>query len=126
MKKHIKFMRGRDTMKIQWTLIIALIFALFTAVFAVLNVNLVRVNYLFGESDIPLVIIILSSCLLGGLIVGMFGIIRQYRLQKQIRHLKEQLEKASNPTLQEQLDSTAKTAEIDEQPEKSKKPPTLQ
>ncbi len=80
-------------MKSQWTLIFALIFALLTAIFAVLNVNTVPVNYIFGETDIPLVLVIISSSLLGGLIVGLFGFIRQYRLQKKIQQLEAQLQK---------------------------------
>lgn len=83
-------------MRIQWTVIFALLFALITAIFAVLNVESVPVNYIFGEARIPLILVILGCTLLGGLIVGMFGIVRQYRLQRTIKHLEKQLcEKAS-------------------------------
>jgi uncharacterized integral membrane protein len=83
----------------QWTLICALIFALLTAVFAVVNVEPVRVNFAFAETTTPLILVILSSTLLGGLIVGLFGIIRQYRLQRRIRGLErriQELESASS------------------------------
>ncbi|MFC0216345.1 lipopolysaccharide assembly LapA domain-containing protein [Paenibacillus chartarius] len=78
-------------MKIQWTLISALVFALLTAVFAVINVEPVRVNFGFAETSTPLILVILTSTLLGGLIVGLFGIIRQYRLQRRIRALEKKL-----------------------------------
>jgi putative membrane protein len=81
------------TLRIQWTLIFALFFALITAVFAVANVNSVPVNFLISKTDIPLILVILGSTLLGGLIVGLFGIIRQYRLQKKISSLEKELTK---------------------------------
>lgn len=83
-------------MKIQWTLIFALAFALLTAVFAVINVEPVRVNFLFAETNTPLILVILTSTLLGGLIVGLFGIIRQYRLQRTIRGLERRLQEAEH------------------------------
>lgn len=78
-------------MRTQWTLLLALLFALLVAIFAVLNVDSVPVNFIFADASIPLILVILSSALLGGLSVGMFGIIRQYKLQRQIRKLSEEL-----------------------------------
>ncbi|GIO95886.1 lipopolysaccharide assembly protein LapA domain-containing protein [Paenibacillus sp. FSL W8-0187] len=78
-------------MKIQWSLIAALLFALITAVFAVINVNPVEVNLLFGTVNVPLILLIIGCSLIGGLIVGTFGIYRQYQMQKEIRSLAEQL-----------------------------------
>ncbi|MBT2762257.1 lipopolysaccharide assembly protein LapA domain-containing protein [Paenibacillus sp. ISL-20] len=78
-------------MKIQWSLIAALLFALITAVFAVINVNPVEVNLLFSTVNVPLILLIIGCSLIGGLIVGTFGIYRQYQMQKEIRSLAEQL-----------------------------------
>ncbi|WP_082053784.1 LapA family protein [Gordoniibacillus kamchatkensis] len=83
-------------MKIQWTLISALVFALLTAVFAVINVEPVEVNFGFAKTSTPLILVILTSTLLGGLIVGLFGIIRQYRLQRRIRGLEKRLHELEN------------------------------
>ncbi|KEO80675.1 putative integral membrane protein [Paenibacillus polymyxa] len=88
-------------MKTQWSLIAALVIALLTAVFAVINVNSVQVNLLFSMVSIPLILLILGCTLLGGLIVGSFGIFRQYRLQREIKRLTTQLH-----TLQEEHTST--------------------
>ncbi len=84
-------------MKTQWSLIAALVIALLTAVFAVINVNSVQVNLLFSRVSIPLILLILGCTLLGGLIVGSFGIFRQYKLQREIKRLTNQLH-----TLQEE------------------------
>lgn len=81
-------------MKFQWTLISALVFALITAIFAVINVEQVQVNFLFTETRLPLILVILTSTLLGGLIVGLFGIIRQYKQQRTIRQLQKALQEA--------------------------------
>ncbi|MDY8024716.1 LapA family protein [Paenibacillus polymyxa] len=94
---------GGDILKTQWSLIAALVIALLTAVFAVINVNSVQVNLLFSMVSIPLILLILGCTLLGGLIVGSFGIFRQYRLQREIKRLTTQLH-----TLQEEHTSTVK------------------
>lgn len=78
-------------MKIQWSLILALIFALITAIFAVINVDPVQVNLLFGSVSLPLILLILGCTLLGGIIVGSFGIYRGYRLQKEVKALNAKL-----------------------------------
>jgi lipopolysaccharide assembly protein A len=91
----LQYSKGVIIVKTQWTLISALLFALITAIFAVINVAPVQVNYLFGSAQIPLILVILSSTLLGGLIVGLFGIIRQYKLQRRIRQLEADLKKHS-------------------------------
>ncbi|MFD2613268.1 LapA family protein [Paenibacillus gansuensis] len=78
-------------MKTQWLLISVLLFALIIAAFAVMNVEPVRIQYAFGEAQIPLILVILGSALLGGLTVGFFGIVKQYKLQRRIRELTTQL-----------------------------------
>ncbi|MGF7045811.1 putative integral membrane protein [Paenibacillus sp. DS2015] len=79
-------------MKMQWSLIAGLLFALLTAIFAVINVNSVEVNLMFNVVHIPLIVLILGCTLIGGIIVGSYGIFRQYRLQKEIKRLTKQLE----------------------------------
>lgn len=85
-------------MKFQWTLLLGIAFALIVAVFAVINVEPVTVNYLFGESKWPLILVILSSVLMGGIIVGSVGLLRMFVLQREIKMLKKQ-----NQALEEQL-----------------------
>ncbi|CAH8715938.1 lipopolysaccharide assembly protein LapA domain-containing protein [Paenibacillus thiaminolyticus] len=78
-------------MRIQWSLIAGLIFALITAIFAVINVNPVQVNLLFGTFEVPLILLILGCTLLGAIIVGSYSIYLQYRSQKKIQQLEQQL-----------------------------------
>lgn len=79
-------------MKIQWSILWGIIFALIVAIFAVINVDPVSVNYLFGEGQWPLILVILISVLLGGLIIGSTGIIRIYALQRKIKTLEKEKE----------------------------------
>jgi lipopolysaccharide assembly protein A len=72
-------------MKIQWNLILGLIFALIVAIFAVINVDPVRVNYLFGEAEWPLILVIIGSVLMGGLIVGSVGLFRLFVVQRKLK-----------------------------------------
>jgi len=80
-------------MRVQWTLIFALIFAFIIALFAVVNVASVPVNFIFIKKEIPLILVVLGSTVIGGLIIGLFGIIRQYRLQHKNRGLQNQVDK---------------------------------
>lgn len=88
-------------MRIQWSLIAGLIFALLTAIFAVINVDPVQVNFGFDVVHIPLILVILGCALIGGVIVGSYGIFRQYKLQKQIKSLNAELTKFrdTNPSM---------------------------
>lgn len=75
-------------MPIQWSLLLSLVFALIVAIFSLANVEEVPVNFLFFETSVPLILLILVSAVAGALIVGLYGIFRQYRLQREIRELK--------------------------------------
>ncbi|MDF2961524.1 MAG: hypothetical protein K0S39_3259 [Paenibacillus sp.] len=77
-------------MKAQWTFILILVFALITAIFAVFNVAPVRVHLIVTETELPLILIILGSTLLGGLIAGLIGMTRQIKLKRTIKQLEKQ------------------------------------
>ena len=55
-------------MKKQWNLIVVLLLVLIIAVFSVINVEPVTVNYLFGKAEWPLILVIIGSVLLGSII----------------------------------------------------------
>lgn len=83
-------------MKTQTALILGLIFAFVIAIFAVINVDTVRVNYMFGSAEWPLILVILFSVLLGGLAIFMFSLFRTIALKRQNKELirqNEQLKK---------------------------------
>lgn len=76
-------------MKVQWSLIFGLAAALIIAVFAVINVEAVKVNYLFGVAEWPLILVILGSVLMGGIIIGGVGMVRIYKLQLELKRLRQ-------------------------------------
>lgn len=78
-------------MKLQWLLLIGLVFAVIIAVFAVVNVDEVPVNYVFGESQWPLILVILVSALLGFLLSGIVAMARNYALKRKVKNLQKEL-----------------------------------
>ncbi|GKV54391.1 hypothetical protein NCCP2222_03380 [Sporosarcina sp. NCCP-2222] len=77
-------------MKTQWGLIIGIIFAIIIAVFAVVNVKAVEVNYVVGTGHLPLILVILFSALLGAAISSMIAMIKSVSLHRKINEqLKE-------------------------------------
>lgn len=84
-------------MKGQGMLISAFAFALIIAIFAVINVEQVKVNFLFAETSTPLILVILVSTLLGGLTVGLFGMIRIFRLQRLVKTMEKKLLETADP-----------------------------
>jgi lipopolysaccharide assembly protein A len=79
-------------LKDQWTLILALIFALIVAIFAVVNVNPVEVHYVFGMAEWPLILVIIGSAVMGAIAVGAAGIFRLLLLQKRLRQTQKENE----------------------------------
>ncbi|EPD54317.1 lipopolysaccharide assembly protein LapA domain-containing protein [Paenisporosarcina sp. FSL H8-0542] len=76
-------------MKFQWSLLFALIFAVVVAIFAVVNVDTVPVNYVFGTAQWPLILVILGSALLGALVSGSVAIYRSFVFQRRVKQLEK-------------------------------------
>jgi lipopolysaccharide assembly protein A len=77
-------------LKGQTSIILAIIFAIIVAIFAVINVEAVPVNFLFVTNEAPLILVILFSVLMGSIITGAFGFVKVYKLQKEIKMLKSE------------------------------------
>lgn len=75
----------------QWSLILSILFAIVIAVFAVLNIEPVQVNYLFGNTQLPLILIILFTALLGAAISGFMAMFKTIRANKMINDLKKEM-----------------------------------
>ena len=88
---------GMDNMKYQWTILVALLFAVLIAIFAVFNVDSVPVNFIFSTEMIPLVLIILGSALLGALVSGLFAIYKSYSSGRRVKDLQKQFIKCMPP-----------------------------
>lgn len=61
--------------------ILSILFIILISIFAVLNISMVEVNYLFWRGSSPLIFVILFSVLLGGVLTMVVGS-RKYLLLK--------------------------------------------
>ncbi len=108
-------------MKGQTYFIFALLFAVLIAIFAVINVNDVQVNYLFGSGQAPLVLVILFSALVGGIITAAFGSVKMFRLQREVKALRVKLsQKESAPPVEETTPASFEESEIDNEDNEQK------
>lgn len=80
--------RGGISLKGQAYVILSIIFIIIVAIFAVINVRPVEVNYLFTTGNSPLIIVILCSVLMGGLITSAAGTVKFFKMQREIKALK--------------------------------------
>lgn len=79
-------------MKLQSGLVFGIIFAIVIAIFAIINMEQVPVNYVFGEAMWPLILVILGSTLIGAIISASFATVRLFSLQRQVKGLDKQVE----------------------------------
>ncbi|MCJ7806762.1 MAG: LapA family protein [Clostridia bacterium] len=79
-------------------LILGLIFSLFIAIVALVNNETVTVNYVFGRTEISLILLILGSAVAGALAMGLFSLFRSIRTAFAFRKLRQQ-----QKTLQKQV-----------------------
>ncbi|SFA69243.1 Uncharacterized integral membrane protein [Lentibacillus halodurans] len=70
-------------MRGQTYVILAILFVFIVAVFAVINVAPVEINYLFGSGEAPLILVILLSVLMGGIITAAAGLVKMMQLQRE-------------------------------------------
>ncbi len=85
----------------QWTVVIALVFALAVGLFSVQNVTPVTLKFFSYEVGTSLVVVVLSSVAFGALMIGILGLIGQIKARLQIRTLKGRIK-----TLEKELDKT--------------------
>ena len=78
-------------MKFQWTWLLGILFAIIIAVFSVVNVDSVPINYVFGKAEWPLVLIILCSALLGAAISGIVAMFRSVIANRRIKELMKEI-----------------------------------
>ena len=103
-------------MRGQWALIFGILAALIIAVFAVINVDPVRVNYLFGTNEWPLILVILGSVLMGGVIVGAVGIVKVFQLQQEVKRLNKLVPKEKKADSKEEIQKPSDRAVVREKP----------
>ncbi len=70
-------------------LVFALLFSLLIAVAAMGNSEIVTVNYLFGQADLSLIVLILGSASAGALTLGSFSLFRGIQTHLQFREARQ-------------------------------------
>jgi len=97
-------------MKGQTYTILAIVLVIIIAVFAVINVSPVEVNYLFAQAESPLILVILFSVLMGGLITGAAGMIKVFKLQRDIKTLQSDNKELKTILRENGLDNNIKVS----------------
>lgn len=90
-------------MKGQTYVILGIIVLIIVSIFAVTNVDVVKVNYLFWAGESPLILVILFSVLMGGLITAAVGGFKIFHLQREIKNLKSEKQQLENLANEHQL-----------------------
>lgn len=78
-------------MKFQWNLLFGLLFAIVIALFAIVNVEAVKVNYIFGEAQWPLILVILGSAFLGAIISIFVAMFRSVQSKHRMKELQKEM-----------------------------------
>ncbi len=74
-------------------LVLALLFSIGVAIFAVQNASRVEITLFFWQlKNISLVVVIFGSALIGALAAGLFGVVKQLKLRKMLKQYKSQAE----------------------------------
>ncbi|MGO0123110.1 LapA family protein [Desulfothermobacter acidiphilus] len=103
----------------QLIFLLALIFALLVAIFAVQNAIPVSIRFLgWHFSDVSLVLIILGSAVAGALVVFILGVGREWRRTREIRELRAQNLQLSRQLAQSQPPTAGEQTEAPSESEK--------
>lgn len=90
-------------MKTQWMLIVSLLLAIVVAIFSIVNIRPVIVNFVFTTAEMPLVLVILASVLIGAFISGSFALFRRMQYRQEVKRLQAVIEEKEELLRQEQL-----------------------
>lgn len=93
-------------MKGQTYVIAAIVLTIIIAVFAVINIEPVVVNYLFWSAESPLILVILFSVLMGGLITSIVSMVKFFQMQREHSRLHHE-----NVKFREKLEQLGVSAE---------------
>jgi uncharacterized integral membrane protein len=99
---YILFNSVAGVVYLQLKYILALLFALMVAIFALLNAQPVTVEFIFDEFQISLALVILVSAFAGAVILGFLGVFRQVKESLKSREMNARIKK-----LEEQLKESA-------------------
>ncbi|MBA1336813.1 MAG: hypothetical protein HPY66_3249 [Firmicutes bacterium] len=80
----------------QLTYLLALLFAVVVAMFAIVNAQPVTVDFMFNEFQVSLALVILVSAFAGAIILGFLGLFRQVKSGFKLRELQGRNKKLEN------------------------------
>lgn len=83
-------------MKKQWRTIIALLLIIVIAIFSILNVKEVSINFWVTQIKMPMILILLFSILAGALLIGLLTTSATLKLKKENKELNQQLDDYKN------------------------------
>ncbi len=83
----------------QKSFIFVLILAIIIGVFALSNSEVVEIDFVFTEVMLSQAIVIFISVLLGAAVATSFGLLRQVKLQKEIKEQKKEVDKLKSENL---------------------------
>ncbi|MGM0471286.1 MAG: LapA family protein [Bacillota bacterium] len=75
----------------QIILVLALVFALFVAIFAIQNATTVSIILFAWQFETSLVVVILSAAILGALSAGLFGLVRYIQWQMKLKRKRDKI-----------------------------------
>ncbi len=87
-------------------LILGLIFSLIIAIVAIANNENVTVSYIFGRSEVSLILLILGSAVTGAMVMGLFSLFRSIRSAfafRELRHQQDVMQKQLKTLEEEKL-----------------------
>lgn len=73
-------------------LILGLVVSLIIAIVALANTESVTVSYIFGRTEVSLILLILGSAFIGALVMGLFSLFRSIRSAFAFRDLRQKQE----------------------------------
>lgn len=98
----------------QFGVILALVFSLVIAIFAIANNQPIEVNYLYGKAEVSAIIIILGSAILGALVIFLLSMFRQIRMGFQIRGLRNEIEDHKKKALELEKERERLMAQVEQ------------
>ena len=84
----------------QINIVLTLIFAIFIALFALVNATIVTVSFLFVQIEVSLALVIIISALFGALVVILFDSFRKIKTNKTIKNLSKKVTELEKTTLE--------------------------
>ncbi len=107
----IDYIYFNDTMKgvkkMQFIIVISMIFAIFIALFALQNAAIITINFLWYKLQLSQAVVILGSALIGILVMIPFDVVKRIKHGMKISELNNQIKK-----LNEELNSLKKEVKL--------------